>query len=110
MVKLISFVHGIISFLVTTFWWNTIDDEYSRCLFRCGMGKRASRYEVVKAILDDLDTAIFNLKNTTVSSTSNDGYVTIEAAKAFKARVRLYEGTWEKYNGIGTADPTKWTV
>ena len=36
-------------------------------------GKRASRYEVVKAILDDLDTAIFNLKNTTVSSTSNDG-------------------------------------
>ena len=69
-------------------------------------GKRASRYEVVKAILDDLDTAIFNLKNTTVSSTSNDGHVTIEAAKAFKARVCLYEGTWEKYNGIGAADPT----
>ena len=63
-------------------------------------GKRASRYEVIKAILDDLDTAILNLRSTTVSSTSNDGHVTIEAAKAFKARVCLYEGTWEKYNEL----------
>lgn len=69
-------------------------------------GPRASRYEVIKAILDDLDTAIAKLKSTTVSSTNNDGHVTVEAAKAFKARVCLYEGTWEKYNGIGAADAT----
>lgn len=69
-------------------------------------GPRNSRYEVVASILNDLDTAIDLLKNTTVSSTNNDGHVTIEAAKAFKARVCLYEGTWEKYNGIGSADAT----
>lgn len=69
-------------------------------------GPRNSRYEVVKAILDDLDTAIAKLGNTTVATTNNDGHVTLEAAKAFKARVCLYEGTWEKYNGIGSADPT----
>ncbi len=69
-------------------------------------GARASRYEVVKSIIDDLDQAILKLKNTTVSSTGNDGHVTIEAAKALKARVCLFEGTWEKYNGIGSADVT----
>ena len=69
-------------------------------------GPRASRYEVIKSILDDLDTAIAKLANTTVASTNNNGRVTIEAAKAFKARVCLYEGTWEKYNGVGTADVT----
>lgn len=69
-------------------------------------GPRASRYEVIKSILDDLDTAIAKLANTTVVSTGNNGRVTIEAAKAFKARVCLYEGTWEKYNGIGASDAT----
>lgn len=69
-------------------------------------GARNSRYEVIKAIIDDLDIAIAKLRKTTVSSTNNDGHVTLEAAKAFKARVCLYEGTWEKYNGIGTADRT----
>ncbi len=69
-------------------------------------GPRASRYEVVKSVLDDLDMAISKLQGTTVATTGNDGHVTLEAAKAFKARVCLYEGTWEKYNGIGTADAT----
>jgi hypothetical protein len=69
-------------------------------------GPRQSRYEVVKAILDDLDVAIAKLKNTTVASTGNDGHVTIDAAKALKARVCLFEGTWEKYNGRGSADVT----
>ena len=69
-------------------------------------GPRASRYEVVKSIVDDLDEAIRLLEGTTVASTGNDGHVTIEAAKAFKARVCLFEGTWEKYNGIGAADKT----
>ena len=69
-------------------------------------GPRNSRYEVVKAILDDLDMAIAKLKNTTVASTNNDGHVTVDAAKALKARVCLFEGTWEKYNGRGSADAT----
>ena len=69
-------------------------------------GPRNSRYEVVKSVLDDLDRAIELLSGTTVATTGNDGHVTQEAAMAFKARVCLYEGTWEKYNGIGSADPT----
>ncbi len=65
-------------------------------------GPRASRYEVVKQILDDLDVAISKLAQTTVSSTNNDGHVTLEAAKALKARVCLFEGTWDKYVGTKT--------
>jgi starch-binding outer membrane protein, SusD/RagB family len=66
------------------------------------LGTRASRYEVVKQILDDLDIAIAKLASTTVTSTNNDGHVTLEAAKAFKARVCLFEATWEKYVGSKT--------
>lgn len=69
-------------------------------------GPRNSRYEVVKSIIDDLDIAIEKLHNTTFATTNNDGRVTLEAAKALKARVCLYEGTWEKYNGIGADDET----
>ena len=69
-------------------------------------GPRNSRYEVVKSVLDDLDMAIELLAGTTVATTGNDGHVTQEAAMAFKSRVCLYEGTWEKYNGVGSADPT----
>ena len=69
-------------------------------------GPRASRYQVVKSIIDDLDEAIRLLEGTTVATTGNDGHVTVEAAKSFKARVCLFEGTWEKYNGIGAADET----
>ncbi|TRX11273.1 RagB/SusD family nutrient uptake outer membrane protein [Flavobacterium gawalongense] len=65
-------------------------------------GSRASRYEVVKQILDDLDVAIAKLAKTTVTSTGNDGHVTLEAAKALKARVCLFEGTWDKYVGTKT--------
>lgn len=65
-------------------------------------GPRASRYEVVKQILDDLDVAIAKLAKTTVKATNNDGHVTLEAAKAFKARVCLFEGTWDKYVGNKT--------
>lgn len=65
-------------------------------------GPRASRYQVVKQILDDLDVAIAKLSKTTVTSTANDGHVTLEAAKAFKARVCLFEGTWDKYVGTKT--------
>jgi starch-binding outer membrane protein, SusD/RagB family len=68
-------------------------------------GTRASRYEVVMQILNDLDTAIVKLANTTKASTNNDGHITLEAAKSFKARVCLFEGTWDKYvNGRTDGD------
>jgi hypothetical protein len=62
-------------------------------------GPRASRYQVMDQIIKDLDSSIANLSaaNVTKTSTNNDGHVTLEAAKALKARVCLFEGTWEKY-------------
>ena len=73
-------------------------------------GPRASRYQVMDQIVNDLDSAILllNKASITKASTANDGHVTLEAAKAFKARVCLYEGTWEKYvknttDGDGTS-------
>lgn len=69
-------------------------------------GPRSSRYEIVQQMLDDLDEAIERLSETTKSSTGNNGEVTVEAATALKARICLFEGTWEKYNGRGSADET----
>ena len=69
-------------------------------------GPRNSRYEVMSSILSDLEKAKLLLASTTKASTSNSGAVNIEAVCAFKARVCLYEGTWEKYNGRGSEDVT----
>ena len=69
-------------------------------------GPRNSRYEVVSAILSDLSEAEKRLASTTKGSTGNDGSVTAEVVSAFKARVCLYEGTWEKYLGRGSEDFT----
>ncbi|WP_163400047.1 RagB/SusD family nutrient uptake outer membrane protein [Flavobacterium fluviatile] len=61
---------------------------------------RNSRYEVVKQILADLDLAIAGLPQTT---TGDDlGKISSTAALAYKARVLLFEGTWEKYVGTVT--------
>lgn len=68
-------------------------------------GPRNSRYEVISSILSDLDNAQ-RMVSATKSSTSDDGHLDIEAVCAFKARVCLYEGTWEKYNGRGSEDAT----
>ncbi len=67
-------------------------------------GARNSRYEVIAQILQDLEQAKTLLTSTTKTSTSNSGTITVEAACALKARVCLFEGTWEKYNGRGSAD------
>jgi hypothetical protein len=69
-------------------------------------GPRNSRYEVIASILSDLEKAQQLMASTTKTSTSNDGSLDIEAVDAFKARVCLYEGTWEKYNGRGAEDVT----
>lgn len=73
---------------------------------------RNSRYEVVSLILDDLQAAIDGLPD----ESAYDGHVTKQGAQAFKARVLLFEGTWEKYvsdttdgdgqnSGAGTVKP-----
>ena len=61
---------------------------------------RNSRYEVAEQILSDLDMAIANLPETAVGT--DLGKISSTAAKAYKARVLLYEGTWEKYVGTKT--------
>nr|WP_299073653.1 RagB/SusD family nutrient uptake outer membrane protein [uncultured Allomuricauda sp.] len=61
---------------------------------------RNSRYEVIEQVLADLDVAIAGLPAT---ATGDDlGRISSYAAEAFKARVLLYEGTWEKYVGTST--------
>jgi len=66
-------------------------------------GPRNSRYEVVKQILADLQQAItYGLPTENEIPTKLKGLLSIEAVKAFKARVLLYEGTWEKYVGKAT--------
>jgi len=62
---------------------------------------RASREEIVNFILSDLDKSISNLS---VKSASETGRVCKEAAKAFKARVTLFEGTWRKFHVSGDAN------
>ncbi|MBC8054932.1 MAG: RagB/SusD family nutrient uptake outer membrane protein [Sphingobacteriaceae bacterium] len=63
---------------------------------------RNTRYEVVDQILKDLDAAIEGLPLESVISASDKGHLSKQAAKAFKARVLLYEATWEKYVGETT--------
>jgi hypothetical protein len=80
---------------------------------------RNSRYELVNLIANDLRTAISLLPKESAIAAVDKGKVSQEAAKAFLARVLLYEATWEKYvpsigydldgdgtsTGAGTAKP-----
>lgn len=77
---------------------------------------RNSRYEVIYQILLDLDEAISRLPS---SSSLEQGKISMEGAKSFKARVLLYEATWDKYvaettdgdginNGAGSAKPSEY--
>lgn len=61
---------------------------------------RNSRYEVVAQILADLDLAIAGLPTTATGA--NLGKISSTAATAHKARVLLFEATWEKYVGTST--------
>ncbi len=56
---------------------------------------RDSRSDVVDFILGDLDMAISLLKSSSETST---GRLSSEVAQLYKARIALYEGTWEKYH------------
>ena len=61
---------------------------------------RNSRYEVAEQILADLDVAIAGLPTTATGA--DLGKISSVAAMAYKARVLLFEGTWEKYVGTAT--------
>lgn len=65
-------------------------------------GKRSSRYEVMNQILTDLTEAIPDLPLEQNISGADKGHLSKWAAEAFKARVLLYEATWEKYVGTTT--------
>lgn len=83
-------------------------------------GPRNSRYEVVHFIINDLRAAIPLLPPESAIAAADKGKISQEAAKAFLARVLLYEATWEKYvpsigfdldgdgvsTGAGTAKPS----
>lgn len=56
---------------------------------------RLGRNVIVDKILEDLDYAITNLK---WKSESESNRLNKETAYAFKSRVALFEGTWEKYH------------
>lgn len=63
---------------------------------------RNSRYEVVQQILKDLTEAIPDLPKESSIALKDKGHISSGAAKALKAKVLLYEGTWEKYVGTST--------
>lgn len=71
---------------------------------------RSSRYEVVDLILSDLDQAIAMLPAEANIPSDEKGRISSGGAKAFKARVLLYEASWRKYNNTakdfeGSAGP-----
>lgn len=66
------------------------------------MGKRNSRYEVIQQIISDLDAAIPDLPLEQNIASDDKGHLSNWAAEAFKARVLLYEATWERYVGATT--------
>ncbi len=64
---------------------------------------RSERNVIADSIIADLDYAIKNLPS---STEAEDMRLNKEVALAFKSRVCLYEGTWEKYHGQ-EGDPFK---
>lgn len=58
-------------------------------------GSRSSRTEVANFILEELDNAISLMKE---GSEVGPSRLNKDIAALFKARVALYEGTWEKYH------------
>ncbi|MBB2950380.1 RagB/SusD family nutrient uptake outer membrane protein [Sphingobacterium sp. JUb56] len=59
---------------------------------------RSSRYEVAKQIISDIDSAIDRLHWKGEGQAAMAGRLNKEAALNLKARVALYEGTWEYYH------------
>jgi starch-binding outer membrane protein, SusD/RagB family len=58
-------------------------------------GSRSSRTDVVNFMMNDLDSAILYMGN---KAAAGIGRLNKDVAALLKARVCLYEGTWEKYH------------
>ncbi|MFD0991116.1 RagB/SusD family nutrient uptake outer membrane protein [Mariniflexile jejuense] len=65
-------------------------------------GARNSRYEVINQIFSDLDKAIAGLPTEQNIGSLDKGKISKWGAEAFKAKILLYEATWEKYVGVTT--------
>ena len=61
-------------------------------------GARESRHQVALGVIQDLDSAIANLNWKGTGSAAPAGRVNKETAIVIKARVALFEGTWERYH------------
>ncbi len=72
-------------------------------------GSRSPRSQVVDFIISDLDKAIAKME---YASKAGDSRLNKDVAALFKARVCLYEGTWEKYHQgtvfAGSTDGTEY--
>jgi starch-binding outer membrane protein, SusD/RagB family len=60
---------------------------------------RDSRFDVAKFIIQDLDSAITNLQ-WKGKGEAKSGRINKETALVLKARVALFEGTWEHYHSV----------
>lgn len=85
-------------------YFDNTDDQYV-------YASRDPRNEVADFILSDLDTAISLLQS--FADLSSTPRVSKEAAQMLKARVALFEGTWEKYHngtdfGVDGSDGTSY--
>lgn len=70
-------------------YFDNTDEEYV-------YAARDPRNEVVEFMIADLDTAIAKLQS--YPDVTGHPRVSREVAQLFKARIALYEGTWEKYH------------
>lgn len=64
-------------------------------------GERADKTAVVDFILKDLEEAAADLPLQSELSSEDIGRITKGAADALRARVALFEGTWNKYHNTG---------
>jgi hypothetical protein len=64
---------------------------------------RTARQSVIDSIYADLDFAAANCPQPDVLAAAEYGRITRTAALAYKSRVALFEGTWDKFRSISTA-------
>lgn len=65
---------------------------------------RTPRQMVIDSIYADLDYAAANCPQPDAIAAAEYGRITRPAALGFKSRVALFEGTWDKFRGIATAN------
>lgn len=63
---------------------------------------RLNRQIVIDSIYADLSYASANLPAASIQVSSEYGRITSGASTAYKARVALFEGTWDKFHGTGS--------